>query len=81
MPEYWGVLFKFISYTRKFEMNITKILVITAITALVIATPTTISFPIVTVIATSASPEHASSDAANGATITSSSGGHSKLSK
>jgi hypothetical protein len=56
-------------------MNITKILVITAITALVIATPTPISFPVVTVIATPASPEQASNDAANGATTTPSSGG------
>jgi hypothetical protein len=57
------------------ELKITKIPIITAITALVIATPTPISFPIVTVIATPASPEQASSDAANGTTTTPSSGG------
>ena len=56
-------------------MNITKIFIITAITALVIASPTPISFPIVPVIVTPASPEQASSDATNGTTSTPSSGG------
>jgi len=69
-----GVLLTSVTYTHEFEMTITKILAIPAITALVVAAATAYSFPMFCVLATLTAFEQMSSDTTTYATTTSSSG-------